>query len=99
MLDCLPISHPWWVLCRLPDLDPMQLGLPKAAPLTTLIWTTVSCWILFFRDIENFTEVVNDRMQAIDGVVSTESFFVLEAHKLACGWGVGNVPGPSESEH
>ena len=49
------------------------------------------------RDIEHFTEVVNDRMQAIDGVVSTESFFVLEAHKLAYGWGVGNVPGPAEA--
>ena len=36
-------------------------------------------------------------MQAIDGVVSTESFFVLEAHKLAYGWGVGNVPGPVEA--
>ncbi|AMB60013.1 Lrp/AsnC family transcriptional regulator [Microterricola viridarii] len=50
------------------------------------------------RDIEHFTEVVNDQMQAIDGVVSTESFFVLEAHKLAYGWGVGTVPGPAEAE-
>jgi len=47
------------------------------------------------RDIEHFTTVVHDRMRAIEGVVSTESFFVLEAHKLAYGWGVGNVPGPS----
>lgn len=50
------------------------------------------------RDIEHFTNVVNDRMHEIDGVVSTESFFVLEAHKLAYGWGVGNVPGPVEGE-
>lgn len=47
------------------------------------------------RDIAHFTEVVTDRMQAVDGVVSTESFFVLEAHKLAYGWGVGEVPGPA----
>lgn len=50
------------------------------------------------RDIEHFTNVVNDQMDAIDGIVSTESFFVLEVHKLAYGWGVGNVPGPGESE-
>lgn len=50
------------------------------------------------RDIEHFTNVVNDQMDAIDGIVSTESFFVLEVHKLAYGWGVGNVPGPVESE-
>jgi Lrp/AsnC family transcriptional regulator for asnA, asnC and gidA len=49
------------------------------------------------RDIEHFTEVVSDRMQAIEGVVSTESFFVLEAHKLAYGWGVGKVPGPGQT--
>lgn len=47
------------------------------------------------RDIAHFTEVVNDRMQAIEGLLSTESFFVLEAHKLAYGWGVGTVPGPA----
>lgn len=49
------------------------------------------------RDIEHFTNVVNDQMDAIDGIVSTESFFVLEVHKLAYGWGVGNVTGPGES--
>ena len=49
------------------------------------------------RDIEHFTDVVNDHMQAIDGLLSTESFFVLEAHKLAYGWGVGNVPGPTQA--
>jgi hypothetical protein len=27
----------------------------------------------------------------IDGITSTESFFVLEVHKLAYGWGVGQV--------
>ena len=50
------------------------------------------------RDIDHFTDVVNERMHAIDGLVSTESFFVLEAHKLAYGWGVGNVPGPVEAD-
>ncbi|WP_308465977.1 Lrp/AsnC family transcriptional regulator [Rathayibacter soli] len=49
------------------------------------------------RDIAHFVEVVNDRMQAIEGVVSTESFFVLEVHKLAYGWGVGSVQGSGGS--
>ena len=47
------------------------------------------------RDIAHFTEVVTDRMQEVDGVVSTESFLVLEAHKLADGWGSARCPGPS----
>jgi Lrp/AsnC family transcriptional regulator for asnA, asnC and gidA len=32
-----------------------------------------------------------ERLQTIPGIVSTESFFALEVHKLAYGWGVGNV--------
>jgi Lrp/AsnC family transcriptional regulator, regulator for asnA, asnC and gidA len=43
------------------------------------------------RDTEHFTELVNQRMHHIDGVTATESFFVLEVHKLAYGWGVGHV--------
>ena len=37
--------------------------------------------------------------QAIDGVVSTESFLVLEIHKMAYGWGAGDhgVPVADES--
>jgi Lrp/AsnC family transcriptional regulator for asnA, asnC and gidA len=43
------------------------------------------------RDTEHFTDLVNERMHHIDGVTSTESFFVLEVHKLAYGWGVDQV--------
>lgn len=43
------------------------------------------------RDTEHFTDLVTRRMHRIDGVVSTDSFFVLEVHKLAYGWGVGAV--------
>ena len=43
------------------------------------------------RDTGHFTDLVNERMHRIDGVMSTESFFVLEVHKLAYGWGVGQV--------
>jgi Lrp/AsnC family transcriptional regulator, regulator for asnA, asnC and gidA len=38
------------------------------------------------RDTEHFTDLVNERMHRIDGITSTESFFVLEVHKLAYGW-------------
>ncbi|MBM0125342.1 Lrp/AsnC family transcriptional regulator [Pimelobacter simplex] len=39
------------------------------------------------RDVAHFVDVV-DRIAAVDGVMSTESSFVLEVHKLAYGWGV-----------
>lgn len=45
------------------------------------------------RDLEHYTELLYDRLQLIDGVVATETFFVLEAHKLAYGWGVGTPSG------
>lgn len=43
------------------------------------------------RDTSHFTELLNKRLHHIDGVVSTESFLVLEIHKMAYGWGVGEV--------
>ncbi|MET7305238.1 Lrp/AsnC family transcriptional regulator [Embleya sp. NPDC005575] len=43
------------------------------------------------RDTDHFTDLLNRRLLLIDGVVSTDSFFVLEVHKLAYGWGVGGV--------
>jgi Lrp/AsnC family transcriptional regulator for asnA, asnC and gidA len=43
------------------------------------------------RDTAHFRELLNQRLHAVDGVVSTESFFVLEIHKMAYGWGVGEV--------
>ena len=45
------------------------------------------------RDLEHYTELLYDRLQLIDGISATETFFVLEAHKLAYGWGVGSPPG------
>jgi Lrp/AsnC family transcriptional regulator, regulator for asnA, asnC and gidA len=43
------------------------------------------------RDVRHFSELMAERLQTIPGIVSTESFFALEVHKLAYGWGVGNV--------
>jgi Lrp/AsnC family transcriptional regulator for asnA, asnC and gidA len=43
------------------------------------------------RDTAHFTELLQDRIQRVDGVLATESFFVLEIHKMAYGWGVREV--------
>lgn len=42
------------------------------------------------QDFERHTELLYDRLQIIECIASTHTFFVLEAHKLAYGWGVGN---------
>lgn len=42
------------------------------------------------RDTAHFTELLK-RLHVVDGVTSTESFLVLEIHKMAYGWGVGEV--------
>ena len=43
------------------------------------------------RDTAHFTELLTRRLHQVDGVVSAESFLVLEIHKMAYGWGVGEV--------
>jgi Lrp/AsnC family transcriptional regulator for asnA, asnC and gidA len=43
------------------------------------------------RDTAHFTELLTKRLQRIEGVLSTESFLVLEIHKMAYGWGVSEV--------
>ena len=43
------------------------------------------------RDTAHFTEVLNKRLHHVEGVVSTQSFLVLQIHKMAYGWGVGEV--------
>jgi Lrp/AsnC family transcriptional regulator, regulator for asnA, asnC and gidA len=55
------------------------------------------------RDTDHFTELLTKRLQTIDGIVATESFFVLQVHKMAYGWGVPEVAiatrnGPDEEE-
>jgi Lrp/AsnC family transcriptional regulator for asnA, asnC and gidA len=43
------------------------------------------------RDTAHFTELLTQRLHHVDGVVSTESFLVLQIHKMAYGWGAGEV--------
>lgn len=42
------------------------------------------------RDIDHYTDLMFNTLQKVPGVVTTESFFVLKAHKLSYGWGVGD---------
>lgn len=43
------------------------------------------------RDTAHFGEVLTGNIQDIDGVVETESFLVLQIHKMSYGWGVEEV--------
>lgn len=42
------------------------------------------------RDTSHFQDLLNERIHRIAGVTSTESFLILEIHKMAYGWGVGD---------
>ena len=42
------------------------------------------------RDTAHFQQLLTEHIHDIDGVVSTESFLILEIHKMAYGWGVGD---------
>ena len=49
------------------------------------------------RTLDEFRQVILERIQKIEDVEHAESFVLLEIHKLAYGWGVGEVdvsPGP-----
>ena len=48
------------------------------------------------RDIAHYTDLMFHTLQKTPGVVRTETFFVLKAHKLAYGWGVGELPSGGE---
>jgi Lrp/AsnC family transcriptional regulator, regulator for asnA, asnC and gidA len=43
------------------------------------------------RDTAHFTELLTERLHSVAGVADTESFLILEIHKMAYGWGVGEV--------
>ncbi len=45
---------------------------------------------LVCRDTAHFQQILNDGLHRIVGVTSTESFLILEIHKMAYGWGVGD---------
>jgi Lrp/AsnC family transcriptional regulator, regulator for asnA, asnC and gidA len=50
------------------------------------------------RDTAHFTELLTERLHHVDGVEAADSFLVLEIHKMAYGWGVGEVAVAEEAE-
>lgn len=42
------------------------------------------------RDTAHFQQLLNEQLHHIAGVASTESFLILEIHKMAYGWGAGD---------
>jgi Lrp/AsnC family transcriptional regulator for asnA, asnC and gidA len=50
------------------------------------------------RDTAHFQELLIDTVHAIPGVQSTESFLILEIHKMAYGWGAGEHGVPLADE-
>jgi Lrp/AsnC family transcriptional regulator, regulator for asnA, asnC and gidA len=71
----------------------------KALPETSYVAVTAGAFDLFAevicRETAHFTELLLDRIQGIDGVADTQSFLVLQIHKMAYGWGVREVATPS----
>jgi len=49
---------------------------------------------LVCRDLDTLRSLLTEKIQTIDGITSAESFVLLEIHKLAYGWGVGEVDVP-----
>jgi Lrp/AsnC family transcriptional regulator for asnA, asnC and gidA len=49
---------------------------------------------LVCRDSAHFQQVLVGSLQTIAGVASTESFLILEIHKMAYGWGAGKAGVP-----
>jgi Lrp/AsnC family transcriptional regulator for asnA, asnC and gidA len=43
------------------------------------------------RDTAHFSDLLKTQLHEIDGITDTESFLILEIHKMAYGWGVGEV--------
>lgn len=62
-------------------------------PETSYVAATAGSFDLFVevicRNTMHFSELLTERLQGTDGVVETQSFLVLEIHKMAYGWGVG----------
>jgi Lrp/AsnC family transcriptional regulator for asnA, asnC and gidA len=48
---------------------------------------------VFCRDRDHFVSFLNDELQQIEGIESTQSFMMLKMHKLSYRWGEARPPG------
>jgi Lrp/AsnC family transcriptional regulator for asnA, asnC and gidA len=66
----------------------------KRLPETSYVAAVAGQYDLFVelvcRDTAHFQDLHTNGLQAVEGVVRTESFLILEIHKMAYGWGVGD---------
>jgi Lrp/AsnC family transcriptional regulator, regulator for asnA, asnC and gidA len=53
---------------------------------------------LVCRDTAHFQQLLTHGLHSVEGVVRTESFLILEIHKMAYGWGVGDHGVPLADE-
>lgn len=65
--------------------------LPETSYVATIAGSYDMILEVVCRDTAHFTELLTKRLHQVDGVLSMESFLVLEIHKMAYGWGVGEV--------
>jgi Lrp/AsnC family transcriptional regulator, regulator for asnA, asnC and gidA len=49
------------------------------------------------RDTAHFTQFLTEHLHQVEGLLSAESFMILQVHKLAYGWGVGDGARPDRS--
>jgi Lrp/AsnC family transcriptional regulator for asnA, asnC and gidA len=52
---------------------------------------------VFCENRQQFVHFLNEKLQKIEGVLSTRTFFILKMHKLSYRWGNAEPPDPSES--
>lgn len=74
----------------LPDVCAALMQLPETSYVAAVagqydVFVEVVC-----RDTAHFQRLLNERIHHIDGIVSTNSSLILEIHKMAYGWGVGD---------
>lgn len=85
----------------LPGHTDEVVGALQALPEASYVAVTAGTFDVFVevicRETAHFTRLLVDRIQGIEGVADTQSFLVLEIHKMAYGWGVDDVATPSSS--
>jgi Lrp/AsnC family transcriptional regulator for asnA, asnC and gidA len=80
------------------DFCEQAAALPETSYVAAIAGSYDAIVEVICRDTGHFTELLNDRLHRIDGVVSTESFLVLSIHKMAYGWGVPEVATAGDDE-
>jgi Lrp/AsnC family transcriptional regulator for asnA, asnC and gidA len=73
---------------RLNEVAGAIAGLPETSYVASLAGAFDLIVEVVCRDTSHFTRLLTQEIHRTDGVVSTESFLILEIHKMAYGWDV-----------